>query len=141
MTLPRRQLLELVAAGSVLLAGCSSSDDDGDPVEETSSVAMADSQFDPRNISVDTGTTVTWTNDDDTAHTVTNASDNWENDTEVAGGAETTHTFEESGVYDVFCRFHGSADLSGMSMKIGVGDATIDDPLGSDGGDDTAGGY
>lgn len=117
------------------MAGCSGDGGDGDdggtdPVVETSEVGMVSSQFDPRNIHVDEGATVTWTNQDGHQHTVTAASDNWENDATVAAGGETTQTFAESGVYDVYCTFHGSADLTGMSMKIGVGDATIQNPLG-----------
>lgn len=88
------------------------------------------SQFDPRNIQVDVGATVTWTNEDSFEHTVTSASDNWSKDTRVPGGEQTTHTFEESGVYDVYCTIHGSANLTGMSMKVGVGGATIESPLG-----------
>lgn len=106
-------------------------------VEETTDVTMVDAQFDPRNIHADAGSTVSWTNEDETGHTVTAASDNWAEDSEVAAGDETTHTFEESGVYDVYCRFHGDADLSGMSMKVGIGNATIESPVGD--GDD--GGY
>lgn len=100
-------------------------------VKETSSVSMINSQFSPRNIHIDPGTTVTWTNNDDFGHTVSSGSDNWEKDTEVSGGDSTTYTFDESGVYDVYCRFHGSSDLSGMSMKIAVGNTTIQSPLGT----------
>ena len=76
---------------------------------------------------------MTWTNEDDTTHTVTSASDNWTQDTEVDGGGQTTHTFEQDGVYDCYCRFHGSTDLSRTSMKVAVGDATIESPLGGGG--------
>ena len=98
---------------------------------------MVDSQFDPRNVRVDVGATVTWTNEDVAGHTVTNASDNWSFDETVDGGATASHAFEASGVYDVYCRFHGTADLTGMSMKVAVGDATIDQPLGAGGGGGT----
>lgn len=102
---------------------------------------MVGSQFKPRNIQIATGATVTWMNEDSTAHTVTNASDNWSKDANVLGGEQATHTFDESGVYDVYCTYHGSADLSGMSMKIGVGDASIQNPLGGGGGAYGGGGY
>lgn len=136
----RRTFLGGVATSILaVLAGCTGGNTTGGAtVEETSSVSMTGSQFDPRNIHVDTGTTVTWSNDDETEHTVTSASDNWSMNTTVPGGEQTTHTFDESGVYDVYCSFHGSSDLSGMSMKVGVGDATIDEPLG--GGPDDGGG-
>ena len=124
----------LAAAGG-LLAGCTGGGQGGDgdgggAVVETSEVSMAASQFDPRNVHVEAGTTVTWTNEDSTAHTVTSAGDGGSFDEEVAGGASTSTTFETSGVYGVYCRFHGSSDLTGMSMKVAVGDATIESPLG-----------
>jgi plastocyanin len=144
----RRRTLTTAATLAVpFVAGCTGSSggggdaDGGDSsggasgvsVEETSSVAMVNNQYEPRNIEVGTGTTVTWTNEDDSEHTASSASDDWQKDARVASGSETSHTFDESGVYDVFCSIHGSPDLSGMSMKIGVGDATIEAPLG--GGD------
>jgi plastocyanin len=142
----RRTFLGGVAtSGLALVVGCTGGSNSGGSatVEETSSVSMAGSQFDPRNISIDVGTTVTWTNDDGFEHTVTSASDNWDKDSSVAGGEKTTHTFEESEVYDVYCSIHGESDLSGMSMKVGVGDATIESPLGGGGGgdDDRGGAY
>lgn len=129
------------------LAGCAGSSAggagaDSAAVKQTSQVAMRDSQYSPRNIHVSTGTTVTWTNEDSFEHTVTSASDNWSMDATVPPGEKTTHTFEEGGVYDVYCRFHGSQDpLSGMSMKIGVGDGAIEDPLAGGGGGGGSGGY
>lgn len=132
-------------AGIAMTAGCNGSQSlggytgDGDGAEgvaETSSVSMSGSQFSPRNIHVDVGTSVLWSNDDTIEHTVTSASDNWEKDSQVESGGETTHTFEESGVYDVYCSYHGDVDLSGMSMKVGVGDATIASPLGGGADDD-----
>lgn len=145
MPVTRRHLLGVTVAGSLSLAGCTgngngggSDSGGGGNIEETSQVSMTGSQFDPRNIHVDVGTTVTWTNDATHEHTVTSASDNWSFDERVPGGDAVEHAFEESGVYDVYCTIHGSSDLSGMSMKVGVGDATIENPLGTDGGD---GGY
>lgn len=129
----RRFLVVAGTAATAAAAGClggGTGSTGGGRVVETTDVSMVGSQFDPRNIHVDAGATVTWTNDDSAAHTVTNASENWTFDEEVAGGGSTAFTFEESGVYDVYCRFHGSADLTGMSMKVGVGDATIEQPLG-----------
>ena len=124
----------------MFVTGCAGGS--GSAIEATTDVTMVDEQFDPRTIHADADATVTWTNEDETRQTVTAASDNWEKDSEVAGGAETTHTFEESGVYDVYCSVHGDADLSGMSMKVSIGDATIETPLGDgDDSDGTDGGY
>lgn len=134
----RRTFIVTTGSMSALaVAGCTGGSSPS--VEETTDVTMVDTQFDPRNVHADTGATITWTNEDETGHTVTAASENWEKDSEVAAGGETTHRFEESGVYDVYCTVHGDADLSGMSMKVGIGDAAIENPLGGDGGSD--GGY
>lgn len=130
----RREFLRTAATGGlVLVAGCSGGGtDSGSGTTNTGkpTVTMTQSQFDPRNLSVETGATVTWTNDSGVDHTVTSASANWKKDVVVSSGEETTHTFQESGVYEAYCSYHGSASLSGMSMKIAVGDATIEDPLG-----------
>ena len=109
-------------------------DGSGDGGEVT--VDMGGSEFDPRNLEIEVGTTVVWANQDSFGHTVTSASDNWSLDREVSGGGSTSFTFDAEGVYDVYCRFHGGEDLSGMSMKVAAGDATIDNPLGSGSGDD-----
>ncbi len=136
----RRKFLITSATVSVgMFTGClggnreqeNNGGDGGASIQETNSVSMVNSQFSPRNIHIDIGTTVTWTNDDGFGHTITGASDNWEKDTEVSGGGSTTYTFDKPGVYDVYCRFHGSEDLSGMSMKIAVGNITIQSPLGT----------
>lgn len=142
MPVTRRQLLSVAVVGSLPLAGCTGGGGGsgggggggGGNIKETSKVSMTGSQFEPRNIHVDTGTTVTWTNDVGHEHTVTSASDNWNFDKRVAGGESVDHSFEKRGVYDVYCTIHGSADLSGMSMKVGVGDATIQNPLGGGNG-------
>ena len=99
-------------------------------------VEMGGSAFDPRNLEIEVGTTVVWANQDSFGHTVTSASDNWSLDREVSGGGSTSFTFDAEGVYDVYCRFHGGEDLSGMSMKVAAGAATIENPLGSGSGDD-----
>jgi plastocyanin len=136
----RRSVVQGVAVGAAaLLAGCAGggdgTEDEPTPTPGSElSVTVTDNRFDPLNAEVEQGGTVTWVNEGERAHTVTSASDNWSKDTEIAAGGETTHTFEESGVYDVYCRFHGSSDLSGMAMKVAVGDATIENPLGEDSG-------
>lgn len=155
MAITRRHFLRAsgAAAVAITVAGCSGGSDDSGgttdtagggsaAVKETTEVALTGSQFEPRNISIDPGATVTWTNEDGYAHTVTSASNNWSFDKEVSAGGSVSYTFEKSDVYDVYCKFHGSAELTGMSMKIAVGDATIASPLGTNSGDDgSSGGY
>lgn len=103
---------------------------DEDP--ETVIVTLRDNQFDPRNLSVERGATVRWQNASGIEHTVTSASDNWDVDLAVPVDQSQEYTFEADGVYDAYCSIHGAPDLSGMAMKIAVGDASIEDPLPDD---------
>lgn len=130
----RRRALEVMGGGA-LAAGGSWWFLGRPTVEATTDVSMHNAQFHPRNIEVDTGATVTWTNDassgegDPISFILKSATSGWDFETEVPEGEETTHTFEESGVYALYAEGLGSPDLSGMSMKIGVGQS-IDEPLG-----------
>ena len=62
-------------------------------------------------ITVGVGATVTWTNDDTAAHTVTSGTptdgpDGVFDSSIVMSGATFEHTFEEAGQYDYFCIVH-----------------------------------
>lgn len=103
-----------------------------EPGDDAVVVDLRDRQFDPRNLSVERGTTVRWRNEDAVDHTVTSASDNWDVDMAVPADQSREYTFEDDGVYDAYCSIHGAADLTGMAMRIAVGDATIEDPLPDD---------
>ena len=61
--------------------------------------------FTPADISVAPGTTVTWTNNDDVAHTVT-ASDNAFGSTALETGNSFSFTFTQPGTYTYFCSIH-----------------------------------
>ena len=61
--------------------------------------------FTPVTISVPAGTTVTWTNHDDTPHTVT-ASDRSFGSTAIDTDAQFTETFGTPGTYSYFCSIH-----------------------------------
>lgn len=132
MSHTRRAVLRVAATASALaLAGCG----DGGQSEptptptptpvETVTVTMFDSAFNPAELRIEPGTQVIWENSDNYAHTVTAASENWSFDVEVPADGTASYTFETEGLYDVYCRFHGRQSLTGMSMRIAVGDATI----------------
>ena len=125
----RRAFLAATGATVVATAGCMDGLSASAQVVQTTEVRMVDHQYDPRNIEVDVGDTVTWTNEDPDIHSVAASSDNWEEFYQVEPGDEATHTFDHEGVFDAYCIYHGAPDLSGMSMKIAVGDATIENPL------------
>lgn len=133
----RRAFLGATGAGTAALAGCLDAlfGDDDEPNGQGNGVVVVrlrDDQFDPRNLSVEPGTTVRWTNEDAVEHTVTAASSNWTVDYPIPAGDSREYVFEADGVYAAYCSYHGAPDLSGMAMKIAVGDGEIDDPLDDD---------
>lgn len=117
---------------SVPFVGCTGGGGTDPVVEATSAGAMVTSQFDPRDIHSDPGTTVTWTNEDTSGHTVLSAPDNWTKDNRVDTLGESSHRFEGHGVDHDYCRFHGSAGLTGMGMKIAVDEGTTENLPGID---------
>lgn len=136
MSTTRRAVLRAASTGTALaLAGCGdgggSAATPSSTPEPTSTeivtVRLFDSSFSPDELSIQPRTEVVWENRDDYAHTVTAASENWTFDVEVAAGESASYTFESTGRYDVYCRFHGDKSLTGMSMRIAVGDATTAD--------------
>jgi plastocyanin len=73
-------------------------------------VVMKNTTFQPGEITVSAGTTVTWTNEDPTAHTVTSGTR--DNPTglfdsgNVGSGQSFSFTFDQPGTYNYFCRIH-----------------------------------
>lgn len=105
-------------------------------VADDSNVAIRNSQFAPRNVEIEQGTTVVWSNEEAApeggqaqTYDLRSATDGWTFEETVQPGSSVEHTFDESGVYAVYAPGFGDPDLTGMSMKIGV-DRTIDEPLG-----------
>jgi plastocyanin len=67
--------------------------------------------FNPAQLSVNRGATVTWTNDDGTTHTVTSGvpgTPSGKFDQRVEAGKTFTFTFNDAGTYDFFCTIHNS---------------------------------
>jgi plastocyanin len=99
-----RSVVLPVLAGAFLAlgAGCGSSADAA-PVA-TTQVTMAKSyRFDPKTIEVDTGATVTWTNDDNFTHTV--HVDGME-DHKVEPGDRVSISFPSAGTFHYVCTLH-----------------------------------
>lgn len=74
-------------------------------------VAIDDFAFRPETVTVPAGTTITWSNDDATAHTVT-AGDEDEPDPDTFDlavdeqGQTVAFTFDEAGTYAYYCELH-----------------------------------
>lgn len=71
----------------------------------TNAVAIKGFAFSPANITVTVGTTVTWTNSDQDAHTVT-ATGGAFGSQALNTGAHYTFTFTKPGTYDYLCTIH-----------------------------------
>ena len=78
--------------------------------ESAATINIQTFQFQPKQIEVKAGTTVTWVNQDDIRHTVTSgAPDNKDGhfDASLVGkGAKFSFTFAQPGTYTVFCDRH-----------------------------------
>jgi plastocyanin len=68
-------------------------------------VRMHNDAFAPLTVTVHTGDTVRWTNDDDDAHTVT-AMDGSFDSKGIDSNGSWSHTFTKPGTYKYFCELH-----------------------------------
>lgn len=104
----------------------------GDNSGTTASVELKDTSFTPMRLSVEPGTTVTWTNRDGFTHDVQSAQfhDNaasWDfYSGELSQGATAEHTFESEGIYEYYCTIHGKSTMCGVVL---VGDVSLDKRL------------
>jgi plastocyanin len=97
----------VVLAGG--LAGCFSdrpATGPSPPVTGVSDVAITNFAFAPPNLSVTSGTTVTWTNDDDVNHTVTSDDGNTFDSGAFAQGKTFQFTAGQPGTYSYSCKIH-----------------------------------
>jgi plastocyanin len=107
--------LALAAAAILALVGCSSTPAATTPAATTpapatggvsagaKTVSISNFAFDPADLTVKVGDSVTWTNNDSVAHTVTFA--DFKSD-QLAPGATYSHTFDKAGAFDYTCSIH-----------------------------------
>ena len=72
-----------------------------------STVSIDDFVYKPAELTVKSGTTVTFTNKDGFAHTVT-AKDRSYDSENLDEGQSFEHTYDEPGTYEYFCAIHNS---------------------------------
>jgi plastocyanin len=99
-------LLACMALG-LALAGCGDDDDEGGGGGGGGAeVTMEGIQFEPAELTVAVGDTVTWTNNDSTGHDV--AGDDFDSGESggMAEGDTFEHTFDEAGTFDYVCTEH-----------------------------------
>ena len=77
-------------------------------VVETTTLDIKDFAFQPKNIKVKVGDTVTWTNQDTARHDITpdNESDDFKSSELLAKGESYSFTFTKAGTYSYFCSPH-----------------------------------
>jgi plastocyanin len=96
-------LLAILTA-SVLIAGCTQQNPT--PSGNPNAVTIQNSAFNPSTLSVKVGTTVTWTNQDSIAHTVTSDSGNELDSGPIPSGQNYSHTFNAAGNFSYHCSIH-----------------------------------
>ncbi len=69
------------------------------------SVTLASFAFSPATITVKVGTTVTWTNQDSTTHTITSDSGVWDSGN-IAQNGTYTYAFSKAGTFPYHCSIH-----------------------------------
>jgi plastocyanin len=101
----RRTLAAAVVAVGLLAACSDGGGASAEPVE-TNRVDLPKSyRFEPASITIDAGTTVTWTNNDDFPHNV-HLLDGSDRTVDLPVGGEGSLTFEEPGEIEYECSLH-----------------------------------
>lgn len=112
----------------VILAGCGGGDDYGPggggntqpppPPVQTSSVTVRDSRYDPENVAVAAGTTVTWTWAGGLDHTLT--FQDGQGSVAARSSGSSQRTFGAPGTYRYRCTIHSTGFDSGMIGSVVV---------------------
>ena len=100
----------------VLYQGCSKKSDSNNPVSSGTSssneILIQGMAFSPADITVSVGTTITWTNKDAVAHTVTSGvpgSISGQFDSgNISQNGNFKFTFSQTGTFKYFCKIHTS---------------------------------
>lgn len=86
---------------------------------KTADVRIVDFGFDAKDLTIEVGTTVTWTNTGDRPHTVTDRGGTFDSDP-VAPDTKTAVTFTVPGKYSYFCRINPGAMNGTLVVQAGA---------------------
>jgi plastocyanin len=126
-------LIACLALGLVVV-GCGGDDDDdgnggggGAATQEESGggggteVSMQNIQFQPADVTVKAGETVTWTNDEGVPHDVEGSGPGGKFSSGPEGGMQEgdtfSHTFDEPGKYEYVCRVHAPGMAGTVTVR------------------------
>ena len=79
---------------------------DGAAAGGAESVAIVDFEFDPKDLTVEAGTEVEWTNEDSADHNVIFDGDTPADVDNLEQGQSGSVTFDEAGTFDYVCSYH-----------------------------------
>lgn len=101
-------VLLILVSSAILASSCSGSGNAGtNPTGPgTNEVWIHGNAYDPDTLTISPGTTVTWTNKDGYAHTVTSDVAGLFNSGNMPYGGHFTHTFDSTGTYLYHCNIH-----------------------------------
>lgn len=93
-------------AALVLCLGLAAASCGGDAGADAAAVEISDNDFQPPDLAVTTGDSVTWTNHDGVPHTVTFTDDEVESSDTLDEGDSFSTAFEAPGTYAYVCAVH-----------------------------------
>ena len=77
-------------------------------IEGTYNIEISNFAFNPSEIKIKTGDTITWINKDSAPHTVTSDSGNELNSPQLSNGQNYSRTFSNTGTFNYYCSVHPS---------------------------------
>ncbi|GEM_PF-808670 len=148
-------ITSLLVIFTLTFFGCESSTDSGTngdtngngtpPPPEANEVTMGSASFNPGNLTIETGTTVTWINTSNEVHTVTSGSDGNHDGLFDSGNMnpddEFTYTFNEEGTYPYYCIPHLNMGMTGTITVSDNGNGGNQENNSGNGGNNDDSGY
>jgi plastocyanin len=80
----------------------------GSPQPGNSAVTIQNFSFTPKVTTITVGSTITWTNNDSTVHTITSNDSSFTSSAVISPGQSYSYTFTNAGTYNYHCSLHTS---------------------------------
>ena len=123
----KKTLLGVLVAFALLGAACGGDDGGGSEGEsgggeagggsETTTLTAAEFAFDPKSLTVASGGSIEFTNEDDAEHNITAEEAGIDEDVDAKGSVTGDVTDVEAGTYEFFCEYHpdmkGTLEVTG----------------------------